>query len=432
MPPVTSSVNHIPCPFCGCLCDDIGLEVEGEDIIKNHNGCAISRAKFLNRMSDRMLRPSVSFDGIETEVTLDEALKRATELLANAQRPLIYGLSSTENDAHREAYRIAELLRGVVDNTSSVCHGTSIMGVQESGEPIGSFGEIRNRADLVLYWGANPLAAHPRHISRYLTPKGEYVTKRSVWVFDIRETATAAAADRFVRIEPGHDLEVLSVLRALVRGHNLDVRSAGGVPIDDLREMAAAMKAASYGVLFYGLGLAQSRGQFHNTDAAIRLVQDLNSFTKWSMMPMRGHYNVAGANKTSTWTTGYPFAVDYSRGYPRYQPGEYGVVDLLANQEVDAVLNVAADPASHLPLEAVRHLSRIPVVNLDPRRNLTASLAAVNIPTAIAGIECDGVAVRMDGLPLYLKKVVEPPEGVFPDRTILGMLYARLAEVSRR
>ena len=39
-----------------------------------------------------------------------------------------------------------------------------------------------------------------------------------------------------------------------------------------------------------------------------------NSFTKWNMMPMRGHYNVAGANKTSTWQTGYPYAVDYARG----------------------------------------------------------------------------------------------------------------------
>ena len=52
-------------------------------------------------------------------------------------------------------------------------------------------------------------------------------------------------------------------------------------------------------------------------------------------MPMRGHYNVSGANKTSTWVTGYPFAVDFARGYPRFSPGEYTAVDMLANGEAD-------------------------------------------------------------------------------------------------
>jgi formylmethanofuran dehydrogenase subunit B len=146
---------------------------------------------------------------------------------------------------------------------------------------------------------------------------------------------------------------------------------------------------------------------------------------------MRGHYNVAGANKTSTWQTGYPYAVDYSRGYPRYQPGEYTAVDMLVRGEADVLLNIAADPAAHFPRDALKHLGNIPIINLDPKQNMTSLLAAVNIPTAIAGIECDGAAVRMDGLPLYLRKVVEPPEDFLPDRDILKMIFEELRRVKK-
>jgi len=417
------------CPFCGCMCDDIRIEVENGRIIKNENGCAISKAKFLNHHDDRIESPTVK----KSAVSLEEAIDKAVEILASAKRPLIYGLSSTENDAHREAYKIAETIGGVVDNTSSVCHGPTILGVQESGEAAGSLAEVKNRADTIIYWGSNPQFAHPRHLSRYVRVEGEYIkdskVNRKVWVFDIRKTISANIADEFVKLAPGRDLELIGALRAAVRGHPLDVEEVGGVSMERITEIAEALKGAKYGILFFGLGLTQSKGRHRNIDAAIRLIQDLNSYAKWNMMPMRGHFNVAGANKTSTWQTGYPFAVDYAKGYPRYQPGEYTAVDMLVNKEADAMLNIAADPAAHFPRAALKHMSTIPVINIDPKRNMTSLMAEVNIPVALSGIECDGSAVRMDGLPLYLRKVVDPPEGVLPDRDVLKMIHGKLEKV---
>ncbi|MFW9800193.1 MAG: formylmethanofuran dehydrogenase subunit B [Candidatus Thorarchaeota archaeon] len=429
----TQVFEHIVCPFCGCLCDDIQLEVEGTRITKNEMGCAISKAKFLSHHEDRIAKPTIKRGDTHVEVTLEEAIDKAVEILADAKRPLVYGLSSTENDAHREAYKIAETIGGVVDNTSSVCHGPTIMGTQESGEAAGSLAEVKHRADVIVYWGSNPQFAHPRHISRYIRTQGEYIkdprADRKIWVFDIRKTITANMADEFVKIAPGRDLEVISALRAVLRGHEIDVFEAGGLSIERIAEIVEALKSAKYGILFFGLGLTQSAGRHRNVDAAIRLVQDLNSHGKWNMMPMRGHYNVAGANKTSTWQTGYPFAVDYARGYPRYQPGEYTIVDMLARGEPDALLNIAADPAAHFPRRAVQHMAKVPIINIDPKRSMTSLLAEVNIPAALAGIESDGAAVRMDGLPLYLKKVIDPPEGVLPDRDVLRMIHEKLEKV---
>ncbi|MHA2205675.1 MAG: formylmethanofuran dehydrogenase subunit B [Candidatus Thorarchaeota archaeon] len=427
--------EHITCPFCGCLCDDIEITVEDGKIIKNDNGCAISIAKFLNHAEDRFSAPEIRTGGSTEDVSLDAAIDKAVEIISSSKRLLVYGLASTENDAHREAYKIAETAGGAVDNTSSVCHGPTVLGAQESGEAAGSLGEVKHRAELVIYWGSNPQFAHPRHISRYVRVPGQYIkdpkADRKIWVVDIRKTISAGVADEFIKIKPGTDLEVLSALRAITRGHEMEVEEIGGLSIARLKEIVEQLKSVRYGVLFFGLGLTQSKGRHRNIDAAIRLIQDLNAYAKWNMCPMRGHYNVAGSNKTSTWQTGYPFAVDYARGYPRYQPGEYTAVDMLVNGEADALLNIAADPAAHFPRAAVQHMGKIPIINIDAKRNMTSLIADVNIPAAMAGIECDGAAVRMDGLPLYLRKVVEPPEGHLPDRDVLKMIHDKLVKVMK-
>jgi len=421
--------ENVVCPFCGCLCDDLEISTIDNRIVENKHGCAISKAKFLSHSEDRLLTPTATENGKHQEMPLQDAIEKAASIISQARRLLVYGLSSAENDAHREAYKIAELVGGVVDNTSSVCHGPTIIGNQTSGEPQGSLAEARNRADLVIYWGANPQFAHPRHMSRYTRPLGRYTKERKIWVFDIRKTVTASVADRFIKIKPGSDLELLEALRALLRGVTLDCTSIGGLAIGELATIAADMKDAKYGVFFFGLGLSQSKGKHHNIDAAINLIQDLNSYTRWHLMPMRGHYNVTGANKTSTWQTGYPFAVDYGRGYPRYQPGEYSAVDMLVKEECDVLLNIAADPVAHFPQKALKHLKRIPIINLDPKKNLTSLIATINIPTALTGIECDGAVARMDGLPLYLKKILDPAEGILPDRDVLRMLYETVKRV---
>ena len=159
-------------------------------------------------------------------------------------------------------------------------------------------------------------------------------------------------------------------------------------------------------------------------DTALRLVRDLNDHTKFSIIPMRGHYNVAGANDVMTWCTGYPYAVNFSKSYPVYNPGEFSAVDVLARGECDTALIIASDPVAHFPAQASEHLVRIPTIVIDPKINLTSLIAKIVIPSAIAGIECDGTAYRMDGVPLRLKKVIDSE--FLPDREILKKIIERV------
>jgi formylmethanofuran dehydrogenase subunit B len=469
----------VTCPVCGCLCDDIELVIDDNCIIKIKNGCAMSESKFMcYNGTHRILKPLIRQKGKLMETDLKTAVIKAAGILGKANYPLLYGWSSTSCEATRVGIELAEEIGAAIDNTTTVCHGPSELSVQNVGIATCTLGQIRHRADLVIYWGSNPWTSHPRHIERYTAfaegrfEKSEwraYLTKtkssvgrkkiesvlrqvvsdertyshpkspqapypslskqgKKLVVFDVRRTRTAEIADYYVKVEPNKDYELLQALRLLVRDEELDVDSVAGVPVEYLEEIADAMINCSFGVIFFGLGLTMSRGTTQNVDAALSLTRDLNMYTKFMIMPMRGHFNVTGADTVLTWETGYPYAVDFSMGYPRYNPGETSAVDILANKESDATLVVASDPVSNLPRKAVEHLVNNPLIVVDPHMNATSHMADVVFPAACVGIEATGTAYRMDHVPLLLKKVVEPPKGILTDVDILNMI---LTEVRR-
>jgi len=106
--------QDVVCTFCGCLCDDLEVEVENNQIKKVKYACTIGRNKLMHAQTNLA---SVRIRG--KEATLDEALDEAARILSQAQAPLIYGLSSTTVEAQREAVALAELIRGTIDNPSS-------------------------------------------------------------------------------------------------------------------------------------------------------------------------------------------------------------------------------------------------------------------------------------------------------------------------
>jgi formylmethanofuran dehydrogenase subunit B len=147
---------------------------------------------------------------------------------------------------------------------------------------------------------------------------------------------------------------------------------------------------------------------------------------------MRGHFNVTGADTVFTWQTGFPYAVDFSLSYPRYNPGETTAVDVLLREESDAALVVASDPVSNFPKRAAEHMVRKPLIVIDPHMNATSQMADVVFPSAFVGIEAEGTAYRMDHVPLPLKKVVTPPKGVLNDEEILRRILSEVRKIKAR
>ncbi len=424
--------TDVVCPFCGTLCDDIVVETNGNSIKNVKHACKLGANKFLG-ISDghRLAKPMVRKDGKLVEVELDEALDKAAEILVNSKRPLLYGWACTSCEANSVGIELAEELGGVIDNCSSVCHGPAVLAIQNVGYPSITLGDVKNRADLIIYWGCNPMHAHPRHLSRYTTyPRGYFRERgaqdRRIIVVDVRKTDTAKIASRFVQVKPGGDYELVNALRTIVNEHDIEDGEVAGVSKAEIHEIAEEMMNCQYGVLFFGQGLTMTPGKVMNIDNAISLTKDLNRYTKFSIMPMRGHFNITGSNEVFTWQTGYPYAIDFSRGYPRYNPGEAAANDVLLRGEADAALTVAADPVSHFPQKAVEHYAKIPSIAIEPNWTPTTELADVVIPSAYVGIEVEGSVYRMDTVPLRLRKVIDPPPGILPDEEILKRLLERV------
>lgn len=228
---------------------------------------------------------------------------------------------------------------------------------------------------------------------------------------DIRPTKSARAADLFLQIRPGKDFELLTILRALIKGQRIQENQVAetGLKLAQLTDLVDRMKKAKFGVMFFGMGLSMTRGKHMNSAALLTLAAEMNAFTKFVAMPMRGHGNVTGADVIMRWQTGYPFGISFNRGYPRYNPGEFSTVDVLVRGDTDAAFIIGADPGATMPQPAIDHLARIPTIVLDPHVTHTSRLARVHITTAPAGISAPGTAYRMDEIPLPLKPALKSP-----------------------
>jgi len=80
--------SNVVCTFCGCLCDDIEVEVHDNQITKVKKACAIGRNKIVHAQSNA---PAPSIAGCEASIA--ETVDEAAQILRTARFPLVYGLS---------------------------------------------------------------------------------------------------------------------------------------------------------------------------------------------------------------------------------------------------------------------------------------------------------------------------------------------------
>lgn len=422
-------VTDVVCSLCGCVCDDIVVEVENNEIVKVKRGaCSVGKSKLLGH--ERIKSPAIRENGELRECSYDEAIKKAAEILYKSRRPLLYGWSSTVCEADKVGVELTEDLGAVMDNTASVCHGPSVLAINDVGLPSCTLGEVKNRADLIIYWGANPSQAHANHMKRYsYVSKGYWTAEgkkgKKMVVVDVRKTMTTKMADVFVQIKQGYDYPVFSALRAILRGHEDVVPDeVGGVPKEQLLEVANMVKESKFMMTFFGMGVTHTGARHNNIVNAIQFTRAAHLHTKANIMPLRGHYNVAGINQVCTWETGFPFAIDMSRGYAWYNPGEESATDLLYRGDCDAAMIIASDPGAHFPGESLKHLAKIPVIQIDPYANPTTEFADVVIPAAVSGIEAEGNVYRMDNIPIRLRKILDTD--YLPDEEILERILTEI------
>src|SRR5439155_511571 len=160
------TVEHITCLGCGCACDDICVVVQHDRIGEARNACALGAAWF----GDGSITQDVRVHG--RTASLEQALDEAARILRAAQRPLVYLAVDLSCEAQREAVALADRLGAMLDGVSSGA-AAGILAAQRRGRAGATLGEIRQRADVIVFWGTDPAERYPRFTSRYaVEPRG--------------------------------------------------------------------------------------------------------------------------------------------------------------------------------------------------------------------------------------------------------------------
>lgn len=378
------------CTGCSLLCEDIELVLKEGAISQAKNLCRKGYGHFQALFTERTT-PSV--DG--QKVSIDEAIKKAAEILRESKHPLLYGWSNSTLEAQSVGIELAKKLGAAIDDTSSFCQGLLLEMVLRGELPTCTLDDVRNFADVSVFWGADPSNSHPRHLSRFAYyPRGEkrqksYEEERTCIVVDVRKSSTAKLCqDNYFRLPPGEDASFIESIMAVL---------AGKIPKygdkKKMIELGTILRKTEFGVIFPGLGMIYSLR--NNVRLLKSLVEKLNEITTFKVIPMVEHYNMRGFNELLLAQTGYINQVSFEGGAANHGY-EYSVVS--AAKTCDVALVIGSDPLSALPFGTARSLAKTQLIAIDPRRSLTTDAAKVVIPSAMYGLESGGTAVRMDGV----------------------------------
>jgi formylmethanofuran dehydrogenase subunit B len=403
------------CAGCGCGCDDIEVAVGGGALERVSRTCPIGDEWFAERSAGA---PAVArVDG--REVDFADAVEASAAILGEARLPLVCGLGQTDCESQRAAVALAEAVGAVIDPAGPWDDGAIGAAAQVIGLSTATFGELRDRAELVVAWRTDPVAFHPRLLPRLRLDRAGRAAGRTLVVIDAERTATAEEADEFIELPPELDFEALWAMRALVRNVSLDRDLAACLPLDALEHLAGRLRACRYGAVLHGpAGYADAL-------ALLALVRDLARIAHVVALPLRKEGNARGAEDVLAWQTGYPAAVSFARGHPRARPGEFSAAGLLERDETDAALIVGFDALRHLPARAADNLRRIPTIVVEPRGTETAAAARVAFATAAGGVRREGTVHRMDGVPLTLRAPLAAERA--GDGEVLAAIQARIA-----
>ena len=344
-------------------------------------------------------------------------MELAARLLMKANAPIILGLGRSTNETVAAALELADRIGAVVEPGDSRSSAPRMLAFQRVGRVSATLGEVKNRADVVVFWGADPVLSHPRHWERYsVEPRGRFIPEgragRTVIVVDQERTATAEQADLFVAIDASHQFEVLWILRALVRGVALDatrVREIAGADLPRLQELGERLMAARYGAFFHGPLITQGTMSeaAATLEAAYALVRDLNRQARFVILDMGEPGNSQGGEAVLTWQTGFPTSVDLSAGYPRSLPGVTTASRRLGCGEADLALIVGSIPLEQLDENSRKQLEKIPAVVIAPAEVTDRWPAGTRVRcfAATPGLDDSGTVMRVDGVSLPLQPV---------------------------
>jgi len=385
--------QEVASPFCGIASDDLTIKVEGNQVTVVENGDAVTKAGFETPISDTSPRINGK------DVSLTEAVNHAANILRDSKQPVISGLASDINGV-RAAMALADKSRATVDSMDSDAAFRNLLVLQDTGWMTTTFTEVRNRVDLLLVVGSDIEADYPRFFERMVWNKesmfGQEIESREVIYLGKKPSGEASTSPqgkkaKVIECEQDDLPEVMSVLRALVKGKLIQADKVGGIAVTELAALAEQLKQAKYSVVTWSAGSLD----FDHAEATVQnlceMVKELNTDTRSSGLPLGGKEGSTTVYNVSAWQAGYPMRTSFNRGHPDYDPYLSDSKRMLANDEADVLFWVSSFNIKRTPPK-----SNAKTVVLGRSGMTFEQEPEVFIPVGVPGIDHAGRAFRGD------------------------------------
>ena len=341
---------------------------------------------------------------------MESALERAADLLGRARFPVFGGLF-TDIDGAAAALSLAQKLGGVIDHAASdgLVRMSQIM--RERGSSPASFGEARNRADVIVIVGSEPLRRDPGLIDK-LFPKAEGLPRPG----DRKRQAILLGA-KPVRV-PRH-VSLISVeqdgqdLPTLIARLGAAVGERGEAPDDRLAPVAERLKEAAFAVFVYSAADLDEPALF----TILETVRHLSVTTRAATLALAAPGNGDGVNLCATWTSGLPVRTSFAGPEPEHDARKFAARRLIESGEADALVWIDAlvEKSGHWP-------RGVPTVVLaaDGRSGKGADVV---IEVACAGRDHDAALYLMPITGIGMVKATAPDHAKPTVASVLGSIF---------
>src|SRR5262245_58044187 len=143
---MSAALRFVPW-FCGLPCTPMTLQARGGRLAASEGGCPTCREE-VALYREAKGRPRAG----GREAPEDRAIEAAARLLKESRSPFVYGLSHSSSSTAMRAARLASAIGAAIDVEGAEGIQSDLTALSTFGLPSATFGEIRDRADLLFLW----------------------------------------------------------------------------------------------------------------------------------------------------------------------------------------------------------------------------------------------------------------------------------------
>ena len=401
------SSERCTCTVCPLLCDDILITADGVEQACGHGGEVIREA--LANDERQGARPAEAWENGRL-LDRETATTHAASMLSSARRVLVTGLADATLEAITAACDLAETLGATIDAGLPESARAAGPSIARAGEVTAVWEELRDRADLVIFWCCDPFESHPRFIERFVTPPLADGRQRRTIAIGPGNVMPDASTHHHLPLARELAVEAARWLQMRIAGRHTTLTdtplSATCVAIEEAIQSADCV-AIITGDADDSVGL--------EAWSIVHLVRTIAHEKHAFQIPLgaglsAGGANGAGAAAACTWRYGAAGAIARAdRMGSLFLPGESDARRLISRGEVDAVviLGHLSEPLEQAIADRGDHLALVRISDaVEMPRKPTGH--TIHIRCANGTIATTGTMLREDGRRVVLVPPTQP------------------------